>query len=144
MPLPFNDARYSGRSAGAGDGERVGRGPESLRDDVAEEALRPGIAVARDGFVIDETFFSQTQQNLDYFDDVPSTSALYLDPDGTPRDVGTVLRHPDLARAYARSAIWAPRASTEARLQMRWSSRSTPARRAGGEPRLARGADDHA
>ena len=103
VPLPFNDARYSGRSAGVpgtvrGWDEALSRfGTMSL-----EEALQPGIAVARDGFVIDETFFSQTQQNLDYFDDVPSTSALYLDPDGTPRDVGTVLRNPDLARAYAR------------------------------------------
>ena len=26
-----------------------------------------------------------------YFDDIPSTAALYLDPDGTPRDVGTVV-----------------------------------------------------
>ncbi len=103
VPLPFSDARYSGRSVGVpgtvrGWDEALSRfGTMSL-----EEALQPGIAVARDGFVIDETFFSQTQQNLDYFDDVPSTSALYLDPDGTPRDVGTVLRNPDLAGAYAR------------------------------------------
>ena len=103
VPLPFNDARYSGLSAGVpgtvrGWEEALNRfGTMSL-----EEALRPGIAVARDGFVVDETFFSQTQQNLDYFDDVPSTRALYLDPDGTPRDVGTVLRNLDLARAYER------------------------------------------
>jgi gamma-glutamyltranspeptidase/glutathione hydrolase len=104
-PLPFNDARYSGLSVGVpgtvrGWDEALNRfGTMSL-----EEALEPGIAVAREGFVIDQTFFSQTQQNLDYFDDVPSTRALYLDPDGTPRDVGTVLRNPDLARAYARIA----------------------------------------
>ena len=103
VPLPFNDARYSGLSAGVpgtvrGWDEALNRyGTMTL-----EEALQPGIAVANDGFVVDETFFSQTQQNLDYFDDVPSTRALYLDPDGTPRDVGTVLRNPDLARAYAR------------------------------------------
>jgi gamma-glutamyltranspeptidase / glutathione hydrolase len=103
VPLPFNDARYSGLSAGVpgtvlGWEEALDRfGTMSL-----EEALQPGIEVAREGFVIDQTFFSQTQGNLDYFDDVPSTRALYLDPDGTPRDVGTVLRNPDLARAYAR------------------------------------------
>src|SRR5207247_3272455 len=33
-----------------------------------------------------------------------STRALYLDPDGTPHDVGTVLRNPDLARTYDRIA----------------------------------------
>jgi gamma-glutamyltranspeptidase / glutathione hydrolase len=104
-PLPFNDARYSGLSAGV---------PGTVRG--WEQALRrygtmslaaavgPAVKVARDGFVVDQTFADQTQQNVDYFDDVPSTRALYLDADGTPRDVGTVLRNPDLARTYERIA----------------------------------------
>ena len=54
-----------------------------------EEALQPGIAVANGGFVIDETFFSQVQGNLDYFDDVPST----------PRSTST---------PTARRATWGP------------------------------------
>jgi gamma-glutamyltranspeptidase/glutathione hydrolase len=58
---------------------------------------------------VDQTFFDQTQQNVDYFDDVPSTAALYLDPDGTPRDVGTVLRNPDLASTYERIAQLGPK-----------------------------------
>jgi gamma-glutamyltranspeptidase / glutathione hydrolase len=105
QPLAFNDARYSGLSVGVpgtvrGWEEALRRyGTLSLT-----EALRPAIQVARDGFVVDQTFAEQTQQNLDYFDDVPSTRALYLDPDGTPRDVGTVLRNPDLARTYQRIA----------------------------------------
>ncbi|HEY2958329.1 MAG TPA: gamma-glutamyltransferase [Actinomycetota bacterium] len=104
-PLPFNDARFSGLSAGVpgtvrGWDEALRRyGTISLA-----RALGPAIRVARDGFVVDQTFFDQTQQNVDYFDDVPSTRALYLDPDGTPRDVGTVLRNPDLARTYERIA----------------------------------------
>ena len=145
-PLPFNDARYSGRSAGVpgtvrGWDEALSRyGTMSLA-----EALQPGIEVARDGFVIDQTFFSQTQQNIDFFDDVPSTRALYLDPDGTPRDVGTVLRNPDLARAYA-----ADRPSGRQGLLPRRDCRrdgrggSAPARRAGREPRLAPRSDDDA
>jgi gamma-glutamyltranspeptidase / glutathione hydrolase len=105
QPLAFNDARYSGLSVGVpgtvrGWEEALRRyGTMSLT-----EALRPAIQVARDGFVVDQTFAEQTQQNLDYFDDVPSTRALYLDADGTPRDVGTVLRNPDLARTYQRIA----------------------------------------
>jgi gamma-glutamyltranspeptidase/glutathione hydrolase len=105
VPLPFNAARYSGLSAGvpgtvAGWDEALRRyGTMSLG-----EALRPAIVVARDGFVIDQTFFDQTQSNVDFFDDVLSSEALYLDPDGTPRDVGTVFRNPDLARAYERIA----------------------------------------
>jgi gamma-glutamyltranspeptidase / glutathione hydrolase len=72
--------------------------------------LRAGIRVARDGFLVDQTFFDQTNQNLDYFDDVPATAALYLDPDGTPRDVGSVFRNPDLAATYRRIARDGPKA----------------------------------
>ena len=64
------------------------------------KALQPGIDVARRGFPVDQTFFDQTQAAVDWFDDVPSTAAIYLDADGTPRDVGTTLRNPDMARAY--------------------------------------------
>jgi len=102
-PLPFNDARYSGLSVGVpgtvrGWDEALHHyGTISLR-----EALRAGTRVAREGFVVDQVFFDQTQANVDYFDDIKSTRALYLDPDGTPHDVGTVFRNPDLARAYER------------------------------------------
>jgi gamma-glutamyltranspeptidase/glutathione hydrolase len=100
-PLPFNDARYSGLSVGVpgtvrGWSEALRRyGTISLK-----EALRPAIRVARQGFVVDQTFVDQTAANVDYFDDVPATAALFLDPDGTPRDVGTVFRNPDLAQTY--------------------------------------------
>jgi gamma-glutamyltranspeptidase/glutathione hydrolase len=104
-PLSFADARYSGLSAGvpgtvAGWDEALRKyGTYSLG-----RALQSGIRVARQGFTVDETFFSQTQGNVDFFDDVPSSAAIYLDPDGTPRDVGTTLRNPDMARTYERIA----------------------------------------
>ncbi|HEV3000331.1 MAG TPA: gamma-glutamyltransferase [Solirubrobacteraceae bacterium] len=100
-PLAFNAARYSGLSAGVpgtvlGWHEALKRyGTWSLA-----RALEPGIEVAREGFVVDQTFADQTQPNVPWFDDVPSTAAIYLDADGTPRDVGSVLRNPDLARTY--------------------------------------------
>src|SRR5215218_6566627 len=102
-PLAFNDARFSGLSAGVPGtvrswAEALGRyGTMSLG-----QALAPAIGVAREGFVVDQTFFSQVQQNVDFFNDIESTKALYLEPDGTPPDVGTVFRNPDLARAYSR------------------------------------------
>ena len=104
-PLPFNDARYSGLSAGIPG--TVDTWDEALRrygTYTLSKALQPGIRVARDGFRIDQTFFDQTQGNVDFFNDVPSSAALYLDPDGTPRDVNTILRNPDMARAYERIA----------------------------------------
>src|SRR3954452_17198684 len=65
------------------------------------EALRPGIDTARRGFVVDPTFFSQTDAAKAIFGDFPSTAALYLDRDGTPHDVGTVIHNRALARTYA-------------------------------------------
>jgi len=100
-PLAFEAARYSGLSAGvpgtvATWDEALDRyGTSSLA-----KALKPGIKVARRGFEVDQTFFDQTAGNVDFFDDVPSTAEIYLDPDGTPRDVGMTLRNRDMARAY--------------------------------------------
>src|SRR3954453_8459437 len=64
------------------------------------KALGYGERVARQGFTVDPTFFNQTAPNAPYFDDVPSTAAIYLDADGTPRDVGTTVTNPDLAKTY--------------------------------------------
>ena len=104
-PLAFNDARYSGLSVGVPgtvDGWELALkryGTMKL-----SKLLEPAIHVARHGFVIDQTFFDQTNANRDFFDDVPATAALYLDPDGTPRDVGAVFTNPDLAKTYERIA----------------------------------------
>jgi gamma-glutamyltranspeptidase / glutathione hydrolase len=99
--LAFNDARYSGLSAGvpgtvAGWDRALDRYGTKDLDDV----LEPGIRVAENGFVVDQTFFDQTMPNVPWFDDIPSTAAIYLDPNGTPRDVGSVLRNRDMARTY--------------------------------------------
>ncbi|HYM58971.1 MAG TPA: gamma-glutamyltransferase, partial [Solirubrobacteraceae bacterium] len=97
----FDSARYSGLSAGvpgtvAGWDRALRRyGSWSL-----QRALRSGVRVARRGFEVDDTFVSQTEPNVEWFDDIPSTAAIYLDPDGTPRDVGSTLRNRDLARTY--------------------------------------------
>jgi gamma-glutamyltranspeptidase/glutathione hydrolase len=104
-PLPFSEARWSGLSAGvpgtvSGWQQALRRyGTWSLG-----RALRAGIQTARQGFVVDETFAGQIAPVVDWFDDVPSTAALYLDPDGTARDVGSVLANPDLAATYERIA----------------------------------------
>jgi len=71
-------------------------------------ALQPGIAAAQHGFTVDQTFFNQTDEAKAIFADFPATAALYLDPDGSPRDVGTVVENPDLARTYALIAAKGP------------------------------------
>ena len=110
-PLAFDPARWSGLSAGvpgtvAGWDRALRRyGTRSLA-----KSLRAGIRVARQGFTVDSTFASQTEPDVPWFDDVPSTAAIYLDEDGTPRDVGDTIRNRDLARTYKLIAKDGPRA----------------------------------
>ena len=100
-PLAFADARLSGLSAGV---PGTVRGWELALRDYGTwslgRALKPGIHVAKDGFPVDDTFAGQIEDNQAAFAQVPSTAAIYLDPDGTPRDVGSTLRNPDLAGTY--------------------------------------------
>ena len=110
VPLPFNDARWSGLSVGVpGTVATWQEALENYGTITLGEALQAGMRVARDGFVVDQTFFDQTQAAVPCFDDIPATAALFLDPDGTPHDVGTVFRNPDLARAYERIAHLGPK-----------------------------------
>jgi gamma-glutamyltranspeptidase / glutathione hydrolase len=106
---PFETQRVSGMSVGVPGTLRAWQealdeyGTWSLR-----RALKPGIAAALRGFTVDQTFYNQTDEAKGIFADFPATAALYLDPDGTPRDVGTVIRNPDLARTYALIARYGP------------------------------------
>jgi gamma-glutamyltranspeptidase/glutathione hydrolase len=106
-PLPFAEARYSGLSAGVpGTVRGWAEALEKYGTMSLGRVLVPAIAVAATGFEVDQTFIDQTTPNVDWFDDIASTRALYLDPDGTPRDLGTRLRNPDLARTYATIALF--------------------------------------
>jgi gamma-glutamyltranspeptidase/glutathione hydrolase len=110
VPLMFNDARYSGMSVGVpGTVATWADALDEYGTISLAEALQPGIRVATNGFVIDQTFFDQTQANVPWFDDIPATAKLFLDPDGTPHDVGTVFRNPELAATYERIAHLGPK-----------------------------------
>jgi gamma-glutamyltranspeptidase/glutathione hydrolase len=104
-PLSFSQARWSGLSAGVpgtvrGWDEALTRfGTMSFG-----EVLQPAIGVARDGFEVDQVFHDQVGAVVDFFDDVVSTRATFLDPDGTAPDVGSTFSNPDMARAYERIA----------------------------------------
>ena len=104
-PLPFADARFSGMSVGVPGTVATwvdaleNYGTMSLAD-----ALKPGIQVARDGYVVDQTWFDQANSVRDWLDDIPASAALFLDSDGTPRDVGSVFTNPELAATYERIA----------------------------------------
>ena len=97
----FNDARFSGMSAGVpGTPATWAKALRKFGTITLAQALAPGIRAATDGYTVDQTFFNQVDAVKDYFDDVPSTAKLYLDADGSPKDVGTRITNPDMAKTY--------------------------------------------
>lgn len=65
--------------------------------------LAPSIELARKGFVVDNTFRSQTLDNKARFAAFPDTAELFL-PGGDAPQVGTTFRNPDLADTLSRIA----------------------------------------
>src|SRR5688500_16727920 len=75
--LPFNDARFSGLSAGVpGTPATWERALRKYGTTTLKQALQPGIEVATNGFTVDATFHSQVDAVKTWFDDVPSTEAI--------------------------------------------------------------------
>lgn len=99
-PLPFESAVTSGLGVGTPgtpatwDAALDAWGSKSLR-----QLLKPAERLARDGFVVDGTFRSQTEGNQARFADFPATRKLFL-PGGELPVVGSVFKNPDLARTY--------------------------------------------
>jgi len=99
-PLDFWSVVNSGMSIGV-------PGTPALWDEAARELgsqplgdlLYPAEQIARNGFVVDETFSEQTESNADRFSMFPATAEVYL-PGGEVPQAGDVFRNPDLARAY--------------------------------------------
>ncbi|MCD7436954.1 gamma-glutamyltransferase [Streptomyces lincolnensis] len=103
-PLAFADAVSSGLSVGtpgtpATWATALGKwGSRSLGS-----VLKPAERIARDGFVVDDTFRSQTASNETRFRYFPDTAKLFL-PGGQLPVVGSTFKNPDLARTYAELA----------------------------------------
>jgi gamma-glutamyltranspeptidase/glutathione hydrolase len=64
-----------------------------------DQVLRPSVRLAERGFVVDDTFRSQTADNRERFEAFTSTRRLFLRGGRLPR-VGTRFRNPALARTY--------------------------------------------
>lgn len=62
-------------------------------------ALQPAVKVAKRGFVVDETFSGQVEQNLERFRQIEPTVELFLENGEVP-EAGSLFRNPDLARTY--------------------------------------------
>ncbi|WP_313406628.1 gamma-glutamyltransferase [Aeromicrobium sp.] len=110
QPRPFADLVSSGVSVGVpgtvATWDKATRlfGKRSLARNLA-----PATVLAARGFTVDETFRNQTRDNATRFAAFPDTADLFLPGGDLPR-VGSRFRNPDLARTYARIALFGPRA----------------------------------
>ena len=59
--------------------------------------------------MVDQTFSTRPRRTPRGSTTSPSTAAIYLDADGTPRDVGTTMSNPDLAKTYERIGRLGPK-----------------------------------
>ncbi|MDI2027370.1 gamma-glutamyltransferase [Saccharopolyspora sp. TS4A08] len=101
-PIPFDDAVTSGLGVGVpGTPLTWQRALDRWGREDLDEVLRPAEDLARDGFVVDDTFREQTADNQERFSAFPATRALFL-PGGQPPAVGSAFRNPDLAETYRR------------------------------------------
>jgi gamma-glutamyltranspeptidase/glutathione hydrolase len=64
------------------------------------KVLKPAVKTAKAGFMVDQTFHDQTQQNLARLQGFASSRSLFLTPSGDPPAVGSVVTNPQLAETY--------------------------------------------
>jgi len=95
-PMTFETVRDSGMSGTVrGWHEALDRyGSMSFK-----QVLAPAIAVATNGFVVNDNFSLLVRKNKNKFGMFPATAALYL-KNGDAVAAGSTLRNPDLAKAY--------------------------------------------
>jgi gamma-glutamyltranspeptidase / glutathione hydrolase len=100
LPYAFQEARVSGISVGVPGSPRTWQaalehwGTRSL-----SAMLRPAIAIAERGFLVDATFRGQVSDNRAAFGQFSSSTELFL-PGGQPPLVGSVFRNRELADTY--------------------------------------------
>lgn len=99
-PMTFETVRDSGMSVGV---PGTVRGWHEALDRYGsmsfKQVLAPAIAVATNGFVVNDNFSHLVRLNKNKFGMFPATAALYL-KNGDAVAAGSTLRNPDLAKAY--------------------------------------------
>ncbi|MBD0841707.1 MULTISPECIES: gamma-glutamyltransferase [unclassified Streptomyces] len=99
-PIPFAEAVSSGLSVGTpGTPATWQTALEKWGSKRLASLLAPAERLAREGFVVDDTFRAQTAANETRFRYFPDTAELFL-PGGALPVVGSTFKNPDLARTY--------------------------------------------
>ncbi|GAB3879787.1 hypothetical protein GCM10029964_032780 [Kibdelosporangium lantanae] len=99
-PIPFAEGVTSGLGVGVpGTPKTWQRAVQQWGRFLLKDDMRPAEQLARNGFIVDQTFHDQVANNATRFAAFPSTRSLYL-PGGQPPAPGTRFRNPDLADTY--------------------------------------------
>jgi gamma-glutamyltranspeptidase/glutathione hydrolase len=90
--------------------------------------FEPAIALARDGFVMNQRLYESLKGNKGRADLDPEARRVYFGPDGEPLPVGSMVRNPDLAESLADMAENGPAAiyDRNAGSIARWVAERTP------------------
>ena len=99
-PMDFEKAVNSGLSVGIpGTPATWAKALDKWGTKSFSSMLAPAQRIAERGFVVDDAFAAATEENTERFAQFPETAKIFL-PDGEPVRAGSVLRQPDLAKAY--------------------------------------------
>ena len=66
------------------------------------DLVAPSVALARDGIPITYALYRDFRSNQSFWDQFPSSAAVFLKPDGSQYDIGETWKQPDLARTLER------------------------------------------
>jgi gamma-glutamyltranspeptidase/glutathione hydrolase len=112
QPIPFSPQRVtSGMAVGVpGTLEQWVQALDRYGTKPLSRLLQPAIKVADRGFVVDQTYHDQTESNRSRLAIFTPSREYYLTPDGKSPAPGSVVRNPDLAKAYELIAADGPSA----------------------------------
>ena len=100
-PMDFNTVVNSGLSIGVpGTPALWAKAARDFGTRSFSDLMAPAEALARTGFVVDQTFHDQTAQNAARFSRFPETARVFL-RNGQAPAVGSTFTNPDMAKAYA-------------------------------------------
>ncbi|CAM3256995.1 gamma-glutamyltransferase [Pseudomonas plecoglossicida] len=103
-PMPFRAAQIGGRSVGVPGVLRALQMAHAQHGKLPwDELFKPAIALARQGFAVSERLHALIAEDP-FIASSPAMARYFLDEQGKPLAVGTLLRNPELAHTFERLA----------------------------------------
>lgn len=100
-PRPFNDVVHGGLSVGTPGLLKMLKAVHSKYGKLPwKELFTPAIDLAKQGFPMDERI-KIIAENVSYLKDYKGFAKMYLKPDGTPKDLGSIITNTELAETFS-------------------------------------------